>query len=149
MDMNRKYRLCLFAILSILILCFIFGNSMQSGEESNAVSGGVSSWLKPILDPFDRMTDEYFHYLVRKLAHFTEFAALGFCLTGVACNLKKSTHWMMPALWALCAAVTDETIQRFTGRTCALKDVFIDFSGAIAGVLVVYGMMWIWDRHRT
>lgn len=144
--MKRTHRLIFFTILSFLLLSFIFSNSLQSGEESNAISGGVSLWLKPILDPFDRMPEDRFHYLVRKLAHFTEFAALGMSLTGVALNLKKTSPWLMPVLWALLAACADETIQRFTGRTCAWGDVCIDFSGAIVGRVLVYGVRNVWKH---
>ena len=139
--MKRKYRLLFFSVLSILLLCFIFGNSLQGGEESNAASGWVADFLKPILDPFNKMSDTFFHFLIRKLAHFTEFAALGMSLTGLARNLKRRPHPLMPALWAFCAACTDETIQCFTGRTCAWQDVCIDFSGAIVGVVFVYGIV--------
>lgn len=149
--MNRKYRLLLFTILSILILCFIFGNSMESREESSAKSSGIAAFLRPILDPLGRMTDDQFHHFIRKLAHFTEFAVLGFCLTGAAVNTLWTGKkvWLRPILWSAMAAVTDETIQRFTGRACMVRDMLLDTCGAVAGVLVVYGMMWIWDRHRT
>jgi len=150
MAMKRKYRLVLFAILSLLVLCFIFGNSLQGGEASNAVSGGVSSWLKPILDPFDLISDVFFHILVRKLAHFTEFAALGFCLTGMVLNMNVTTKQRryLPALWAFLAACTDETIQRFTGRTSAFKDVCIDFSGAVFGIMLVWVIVWLWRKGK-
>lgn len=146
--MKRTHKLIFFSILSFLLLGFIFSNSLQSGEESNAVSGSVSAWLKPILDPFDRIPEEYFHYRIRKLAHFTEFAALGMSLTCVARNLKKPPYWLMSALWALLAACVDETIQRFTGRTCAWGDICIDFLGAIVGMVMLYGMRSVWKHFN-
>lgn len=48
-------------------------------SDSAAESGRVTEWLKPFLEVFvgqGNVTD----HLVRKLAHFTEFAALGFQL---------------------------------------------------------------------
>ena len=36
----------------------------------------------------------------------------------------------------LSTAVVDEFIQSFTGRTSNVKDILIDFSGAVVGVLL-------------
>ena len=146
--MKRQYRLIFFTIFSLLILSFIFGNSLQSREESSAKSRGFMDLLRPILDPFGWFSDDFFHHLIRKLAHFTEFAALGICLTGVALN----TLWtgkkriLLPILWSAMAAVTDENIQRFTGRSCAVKDMLLDTCGAVFGIGCVAAIMWAWKR---
>ena len=149
--MTRKLRLILFLILSLLILSFIFGNSLQSREESSARSRGIMELLWPLLDPFGRLPEDELHHFVRKLAHFTEFAALGFCLTGVALNTlwtgKKRIY--LPILWSAMAAVTDETIQAFTGRACMVKDMLLDTCGAVFGVVCVWAVVRVINRHRT
>lgn len=135
--MQRKHRYVLFLILSLFLVCFIFSNSLRNGPESNAQSGRVAQWLQPILNPFGRIPEDAFHKIVRKLAHFTEFAALGVCLFGWACNLSKQPQrpWLLAGMCALMVAVTDETIQLFTGRTAMLRDVLLDATGAAFGIL--------------
>ena len=151
MVMTRKYRLLLCLILSLLVLSFIFGNSLQSRDESSAKSSGIAAFLRPLLDPFGRMPEDAFHHFVRKLAHFTEFAALGICLAGVAFN----TLWtgkkriLLPILWSAMAAVTDETIQAFTGRACMAKDMLLDTCGAVCGILFVFFAVQMWKKHRA
>lgn len=148
--MKRKYRLLFFSVLSVLLLCFIFGHSLQSRAVSSAKSSGISTWLKPILDPFEWMTEDQFHHLIRKLAHFIEFAALGMSLTGVAMNTVWTGKrvYLRPILWSAMAAVTDEIIQHFTGRACMAKDMLLDTCGAVCGVLAVCLIMRIMPRRR-
>ena len=43
--MTKRRGKFLLAALICLVLCFIWGNSMLSGEESGAVSGGLLDWL--------------------------------------------------------------------------------------------------------
>lgn len=146
--MNRKHRLVLFTILSLMVLGFIFGNSLQSRGESSARSSGIADLLRPLFDPFGRISDVQFHHLIRKLAHFTEFAALGFCLIGLAVNtlwIEKKQRWV-PALLSLATAVADETIQYFTGRACMIRDVLLDFSGALFGILLMWLILWGWKH---
>ena len=151
MVMTRKHRLMIFTILSLLILSFIFGNSLQSREESSAQSRGIMDLLRPLLDPFGRLTEDELHHFVRKLAHFTEFAALGFCLGGAALNTlwtgKKRIY--LPMLLSAMAAVTDETIQAFTGRACMARDMLLDTCGAVFGIGIVIAVIWVWKRAES
>lgn len=145
--MKRKHRLTGFMILSVLVLCFIFSNSLQGPEVSNAKSSTVAALLRPLFDLFLQTSDTYFHFLIRKLAHFTEFALLGICLSGVAVHTtwEERCRWMLPIGGSFMAAVVDETIQRFTGRTSMFKDVLIDFSGAVFGIGLV--LLWLWVKR--
>lgn len=144
--MKRKHKHILFGILSLLVLSFIFGNSLQGGEASNTRSEGVAELLQPILDPHSRIPIERFHIFIRKLAHFTEFSVLGLCLTGAALNTlwTRKKQRRMSLYGGLLAAIADETIQQFTGRTCALKDVAIDFGGVLFGAALAVCMVRIW-----
>lgn len=148
--MKRKHRLIFFSIISLLILSFIFGNSLQSREESSKRSSGIADLLRPLLDPFGWLTEDTFHHLIRKLAHFTEFSILGMCLSGIAVNTawQGSKRWAMPVLWSFAAALTDENIQRFTGRACQFKDVMLDLIGAIFGITLVFLVIWLRYRYR-
>ena len=46
----------------------------------------------------------------------------------------------MPLLFAMTAALTDETIQVYSlGRSPSVLDVWIDVGGALAGIALLYG----------
>ena len=76
-------------VLIVLTLIFIFRNSTDSKEESSALSLYVKELVGPILELFvgkGKVTE----HLVRKLAHFTEFFALGAEFSFLIINEKKS-----------------------------------------------------------
>ncbi|MBO5502094.1 MAG: VanZ family protein [Clostridia bacterium] len=136
--MARKIRALVFALLALAIVCFIFSNSAQGAEESNEASGWVAAFLRPILDPLGRLDDAVFHKLVRKLAHFVEFGALGVCLCACFVNTPLRRPWISALAGSVLVACCDETIQRFTGgRSCQWQDVCIDSAGAVCGILFV------------
>ena len=75
--------------------------------------------------------------LLRKLAHFTEFTALGMCLGWLFGMLQKKKVW--PLLCGVLAACIDETIQIFVpDRGPGLLDVGIDSCGVLAGIFLLY-----------
>ena len=119
-------------ILIALLLIFIWGNSCLPGE----VSGAFSNWVKELLSrlfgtlPGDPQTG---HGLLRKLAHFTEFACLGASLCWLGSMLKKKFY--IPLICGFLVACTDETIQCFIpDRGPAVKDVLIDTAGVAVGL---------------
>ncbi len=105
---------------------------------SQAESMRVTRLIKPVLEVFvgrGNVTDG----LVRKLAHFVEFGALSAGLSVFVWVIKKSSFW---AYWTALSfagviALTDETIQIFTGRGAQVQDVWLDISGALAGLIAV------------
>ena len=129
---KKRMGLCTAAI--VLILAFIWGNSLMSADASHALSEWVKGLLKPFLTDTAAVVQEE-NPLVRKLAHFTEFAALGFCLTWRRGMLGKSLHG---ALLSGCgAAALDETIQLFVpDRGPGIPDVLLDSTGVLAGMLL-------------
>lgn len=149
--MTRRFRLVLFVLLSLAELGFIFHNSLQGSSASNAASREVAALLTPGLNAAGRIEGETFHVLIRKMAHFVEFGALGLSFAGVSMNMEWSgkRRWVAPVLAALAAAITDETIQHFTGRTSALRDVLIDWSGAACGVFFVMLAVRLWTDVKT
>lgn len=134
---KKRVRLC--TALLIANLALIWGNSLISGADSGEMSGSVLEMLMALLD----LPGEYaelFHLLIRKAAHFTEFACLGALLTwrwGMAG--EKGFHlWCLPLFCGMAAAMTDETIQMFTpDRGPSLTDVWIDTAGVLTGITVL------------
>ena len=78
------------ALLMMANMILIFSFSAENREESGDRSRAVTTAIARLLDPsFDDMTDEEqtvaverIHGVVRKAAHFLEFALLGFLSAG-------------------------------------------------------------------
>lgn len=114
-------------------LCFIFTQSMCSIPESREQSSRVLEILKPFLELFVGEGNVTLH-LVRKLAHFAEFFALGAELVALCLLWNKPLLWMLFA--GLLAALTDETIQIFYDRGSQVQDVWLDFSAVLTACLL-------------
>jgi VanZ family protein len=128
------------AVLILLIIAtaaFIWSNSFASGIDSNKVSDSVMNKIKPVIDPQNKIPEDIFSYFIRKTAHFSEFMLLGFELILTRIIIKKPGIFTM-LFCALSVAVTDESIQIFTGRTDSVKDILLDFTGAVFGMAVIY-----------
>lgn len=123
-------------LLLILTLVFIWGHSCMPIQKSAAESGLVTQLLSPLLEVFvgtGNVTD----HLVRKLAHFAEFAALGVQLLLIR---EKQTHVDIARSveYGFFAAFLDESIQLLSGRGAQIRDVWLDTAGVVFGVVMVY-----------
>ena len=136
-----------------MITIFIF--SAQSAQDSSKLSGEIVEIVIKIVVPnYDKLPDiqkqqikENFSLIVRKLAHFTEFATLGFFLMLHILSYKpyiKSFNLKMFIRacigWGIGSfyAVTDEFHQMFvTDRYSSVYDVFIDSSGVLFGIIIL------------
>ena len=135
----------LLTLLLGLNLALIWGNSLLPGASSDAVSGGVLAFLGQFL-PF--LLTEAGHTLLRKAAHFSEFAMLGLLYSGRHRLVKGETpiHLM---LFGLTVACIDETIQIFTPeRASSLIDVWIDASGFALGLAVIFCAYTIYNKTK-
>ena len=129
---EKRMRLC--TVLLICNLVFIWGNSLLPGEISGAFSDEVRE-IVAALFPGDG-SQAPGGGLLRKIAHFTEFTALGMLLTWRLGMLKKATGWAVALGCA--AACVDETIQRFIpDRGPSIRDVCIDTSGVVTGMMLL------------
>ena len=133
-------------ILTILIclnLALIWGNSLMTGVESEAVSGGVLEFLGRL---FPVLLTETGHTLLRKAAHFSEFALLALLFCGRHRLVHRTTppHLMG---FGMAVACIDETIQIFTpGRASSLIDVWIDTAGFALGFVVIFAVFTIYHN---
>lgn len=135
---KTKKRLFLCCTLLVSILAFIWGNSALPGETSGALSGWVGQILSKLL-PF--LTTEGGLHLLRKLAHFSEFAALGMVLCWLFFMVTegKVAVFLLSLACGAAAACIDETIQIFSpGRYCSIVDVGIDTSGVLTGIILLF-----------
>ena len=135
----------------------IFWFSAQDGETSMETSGGIVDFLLHLLFPgFDGMAYEekaaildQCQFWVRKAAHFTEFALLGYSLR----LLFHALCLRRPTLWAWVTgtlyACTDELHQLLGGsRTGSWRDVAIDSAGVFTGALAVALVLYLRRKRR-
>ena len=104
------------------------------------MSGKIVDIIRPLIDPQGDLSTSELQIIVRKTAHFMEFFLCGTCLAiiSVIISRKAVSPWIfMPLFITLFTAVSDEFLQRFTGRTSLVTDVLIDFSGGFCGILIV------------
>jgi VanZ family protein len=126
----------------IATLAFIWGNSLESVQESGVKSGNVFRIVKPLLERFVGKGNATDH-IVRKLAHFVEYSALG-CELALLVILRRKVciQAVVNCLSAgLAAAVTDEALQLLSDRGSQISDVLLDLGGAAAGtafILLIY-----------
>ena len=123
----------------LLILSFIFGNSLISREgsanQSGAIVDTINQMLQKINSPF-LIKD----IVVRKIAHFAEFFILGVSFFSYwLIDKKVSTINTFYSVFASCmVAMTDETIQIFSNRGSMLLDVWLDFFSATLAIYTCY-----------
>ena len=141
---RRNWKRDLWALLLVANLALIWGNSMLPAAQSRQLSDGL--WQQfPLLPTF---LGEYGPKLIRKAAHFTEFACLGFLLAG-SFRAWGRTPVLPAALWGLLSACVDETIQIFSpGRASKLTDVWIDFAGILTGIFLLHLGHILWKKTR-
>ena len=133
---QKKISTIVLSALIVLTLAFIWAHSMRSIPASRAESLDVLARVRPFLEFFVGKNNATDH-LVRKLAHFLEFGALGAEFVLLIAVLKHETWKYIAAclLFGLAAAAVDETIQIFYHRGSQVKDVLLDFAGCCAGML--------------
>ena len=147
---QTKPRLVVSGAMIIGLLCFIWGNSLLPGKDSGEFSGFIGTLLQKLL-PFLDLQSERGMHLLRKAAHFSEFAALGFSFTWLYGMLCKKRSWalVLPLLSGAAAAAIDETIQLFSpDRGPSIKDVGIDTCGVIAGITFLTLLHWLLTRKK-
>jgi len=76
------------------------------------------------------------HFIIRKLAHLTEYAILGFL---AARAFRTSPRWfLISAVLIVVYALLDEYHQTFVpSRTASIFDSFSDMAGGMAALTVV------------
>ena len=130
--MKKRNALC--CVLIALNLALIWGNSVLPGGVSMELSDGFLALLGRSIPFLARIGS----MLIRKLAHFSEFACLGLLLGWLLSPEGGFRGFAAPALLGTLAACVDETIQRFVpGRESSLIDVWIDIFGVCAGILLL------------
>lgn len=121
----KRVRLCLALIVANML--FIWGNSALTAEVSSAISDFVWRVLGGLFSG-QNTSETGGTGLLRKLAHFAEFACLGLLWCWYLLMGKRKA-WL-GFLPGLCTACVDEAIQSFVpGRAPRVTDIAIDLAG--------------------
>ncbi|MCR5650778.1 MAG: VanZ family protein [Lachnospiraceae bacterium] len=128
----------------LLVMAVIFAFSAMPGEESGEASGKLLTVVVNIAEyvthepvPVDKAV--IIHGVIRKCAHFTEYAILG--ITAVIAfyfaRLSKPKNAILPLAVSVLYAASDEFHQMFVaGRGPSPRDVLIDSIGALTGIVI-------------
>jgi hypothetical protein len=143
----KKNKLLLIPLLlSIILMVLIFFFSSQNGLASYNLSIRFARrFARIIFFNFDFMSGELqnqiiygLHGFVRKAAHFTIYALLGFNVFLTAYFIIKRLRYQILAalsVSAICAVIDEVHQLSVPGRGGAVGDVIIDVTGAVCGIL--------------
>lgn len=147
---SLRFRIIVF-VLTFSVIAFAFIHSSMPSEVSGDESESVMNVLQSILNFFG-FKGELTDHLVRKLAHFTEYTAMGMLFVSCAYSfdrIRPYKYYSQILLSGLATAVCDETIQlNVPGRAGMVTDVLLDFSGVITGALIMLLVFRIYKRIR-
>ena len=146
-------------LIAVYIMIFLF--SADDAAESSSLSVAVTRKLMNLYYHFFSgnnnavltvpvVTDDA-EAIVRKMAHFTEYRAVGFLSFGIAVIWMQRIKAGIVAvtLQVFLSAGLDEIHQYFVpGRYASFRDVLIDTAGGIAGIMIVFLMYKIRKRRR-
>lgn len=125
---------------ALIIMVFIFIMSSFAAADSDKQSGLIVDIIENIFP--DTRNIDFLVTLVRKAAHFTEYAILGF-LTARGLAIYNKSPWFAIAICAAYSA-SDEFHQTLVpGRSGELRDILVDTAGATFGTAI------FWLTHRT
>ena len=133
----KKY---LWLSLAGLIIAFIWGNSLQPAVESETLSVFGANLVKNVFEFCHlHVSIGVLDHIVRKSAHFTEFAIQGFLIYKSLSMLKVQHGVRMAIIIGVLTAIVDETIQlSVPGRANQVSDVMLDTVGAAMGTWISY-----------
>ncbi len=156
--MKPVLRFSLCAIPALLCMILIFSLSSQTAVESSETSESfIHEILTQVFPEFveeslevQKNRIETLQFFVRKTAHFSLYALLSLLL--LFAFLQLFTFYKASFSSLLCStlyAVSDEIHQSFIpGRSCELRDVFIDSLGAFTALCFMILIYHVFCQYR-
>lgn len=135
---SHNIRFVAYLTITIIIMIFIFFQSSLPADTSQEESDIIVRFLSRLID----RDAELLSFIVRKLAHFTEYTLLGLFISLTAKEHYNKGQFLIrifiiPLICGGLYAASDEIHQRFVpGRSCELRDVLIDTCGVLLGVTI-------------
>ena len=116
----------------LLWMLLIFLMSSFDATESTNQSNFIVNIITNI---FKIENIELLSFIIRKLAHFTEYLILGFLTINMLNKNDISKKYLLSILICIIYATSDEIHQIFVpGRAYQIRDILIDSMGSITGV---------------
>ena len=132
-----------YAILVIIWMGTIFYFSNQVSDDSSKSSGRITETIVKVISKEPEKAPlelkERVEKIVRKTAHFSMYAIGGFLMAGLISTTKVTNKYLIILSILLTAlyACSDEIHQLFVyGRSCEVRDIFIDTLGASLGTTI-------------
>ena len=118
-----------------------------SADNTSRIIGPLLRWLFPNISP-EQLA--HAHFLVRKAAHFTEYAICAFlaarALAVSSRRVLRHNWFFISLLLVIVYALLDEYHQSFVAsRTASIYDSLIDMSGGLCALLLYA----LWRKRRT
>ena len=152
--LNKFQIFCGIMTIAVMVCVFLF--SCENADDSSDTSGRFVNLVISIFygdyDELPMWEQEEIRgnisHFIRKTAHFTIFAALGFSAF-LTSGQKKLLCKGTAAVLIFCGlyAVSDEIHQYFVpGRACMLRDMLLDTCGSLAGIVAALAAVKIFSR---
>ena len=156
--MHKKHLRIILWSLAAGIAVFIFIMSSRDSTQSSNTSSGFIKAVVDALPHLKNLSDEQklnivaeMQFIVRKMAHGAIYFLLGL-VTSLAMLCYEIKLWKRPAISlgiCLLYAVSDEIHQLFVpGRSGEIRDVLIDFTGALTATMLVLLVRFITVKKR-
>ena len=133
-------------VLLAVLMIAIFLLSAQPADDSSLTSSHFAEFAVKVLfhHEYNTLTPEFIKqavsaltFIVRKTAHFSEYALLGFLWYLLLKNTKNGIFLSLGMTFLY--AVSDEFHQMFVaGRSAQFRDVMIDTAGGLFGIIVAF-----------
>lgn len=159
--MSNKIKRIIFTILIIINCATIFYFSHQVADDSSKQSSRVVEFISNII-PFIKnmeepnktiLKEEILTPIIRKTAHFSIYAMLGLLMMNFMLTIENKKMYkrvIIALMFCFIYSITDEFHQTFIpGRSGEIRDVLIDTSGAIVGILFTIAVMMIIKRIKS
>ena len=127
-------------LVAWLVLISYASSDSFSAENTSRIIGPLVLWLFPNTSP---ETLAAIHFVVRKIAHFTEYAILAYLAARAFRTSPRpalANRWFLIALTIVVVyALIDEYHQSYVpSRTASIFDSLIDMSGGLIMLLILH-----------
>ena len=159
--MNNKIKVkrIIFVVLIVLNCSTIFYFSNQVADDSSAESSRFVEFISEIIPSIKNMQEpaktnlkaNILTPIVRKSAHLSIYTLLGIFTYGFVntFEIDNKKKILYAIAFCICYSISDEIHQMFVdGRSCELRDVIIDTSGAFIGIILANGLTRLINKRK-
>ena len=140
-------------LLVLLTMIIIFNFSSEDSVESTKTSGSVVEQVLGVFMEKEEITPpviKKYQFPIRKAAHFGIYMLLGFCMMSAfdkTFKFSRLLNILFSFITSTFYAMSDEIHQGFVaGRGPQVRDVLIDATGALVGVLIFVAFLLLYEK---